>query len=74
MEIIASIYKRILEGVLFIIIIVLLFNLFVDFGANAGIISLPLETAQIQYIGFVSTGLALLNILSGKFFEFKLVS
>ena len=74
MKIIEQIYKRILEGVLFVIVIVLLFNLFVDFGANTGIISIPLETPQIQYLGLVSAGLAFLNILSGKFFEIKLVS
>ncbi len=74
MEIIEISYKNILEGILFLITLTALFTLFAEFGYKAGLLSQTLELAQMQYLGFISAGLAVLNLISGKFFELKLVS
>jgi hypothetical protein len=74
MKIIEISYKNILEGILFAITQVALFTLFAEFGSKTGLLPQTLELAQMQYLGFISAGLAVLNAISGKFFEFKLVS
>lgn len=73
MNIVASVYKGILEGILFLITIIVLFTLFADFGQKVGLLAQTLESAQMQYLGFVSSGLAVVNILSNKFFELPLL-
>lgn len=72
MSIIEQVYKNILEGILFLLTIVALFTLFADFGQNVGLLAAKLDVEQMRYLGFVSTGLAVLNMLSSKFFELPL--
>lgn len=74
MKIIEIICKNILECILFAITLIAVFTLFAEFGHKTGILSQTLELAQMQYLGFISASLAVLNAISGKFFELKLVS
>ena len=73
MEIFEILYKNMLEGLLFFFIIIILFNSLTDFAYKIGIITQTLELQQIQYFGFLSCFLAILNILSDKFFGFSFV-
>jgi len=68
-----GIYKKILEGLLFVLVIIILFNTLTDFSLKIGIIK-TLNTQQIQYFGFLSSLLATLNILSKKFFGFRFMN
>lgn len=73
MELFEIAYKNILEGLLFFIVIIILFNSLTDFAYKIGIVTQTLEIQQIQYFGFLSCFLAILNLLSNKFFGFSLV-
>ena len=73
MRLIDVIFRNVLEGVLFFLVIILLFNSLTDFSYKLGLIAETLDLQQIQYFGFLSCFLAILNILSNKFFEFTLV-
>lgn len=64
--------KNILEGVFFILVVIILFNTITDFALKIGITSRQLTTQDIQNFGFLSYFLGVLNFLSGKFFGFSL--
>ena len=68
-----SIWEHAFEGVAVIITIITLFTIFADFGQHTGVVAQQLNTAQMQYLGFMSSGLAFANLLSEKFFGFRLV-
>ncbi|MEK6867438.1 MAG: hypothetical protein AABX98_01310 [Nanoarchaeota archaeon] len=65
--------KYLFEGVLFLLIIVLLFNSFTDFAEKLGILSIPLNIEQVHYFGFLAIFIAILNLMSDKFFGFSFV-
>ena len=73
MRLIDVIFRNVLEGLLFFLVIILLFNSLTDFSYKLGLIAETLDLQQIQYFGFLSCFLAILNILSNKFFGFTLV-
>lgn len=72
MNIFETFYKNILEGLFFLIVIIILFNSFTDFAYKLGMVTETLELQQIQYFGFLASFLAILNILSNKFFGIAL--
>lgn len=72
MNIFETFYKNILEGLFFLIVIIILFNSFTDFAYKLGMVAETLELQQIQYFGFLASFLAILNILSDKFFGIAL--
>jgi hypothetical protein len=74
MNIIEYIYRNLLEGIVFVITVIALFTLFADFGQKIGLIAQTIEIGQMQYLGFISAGFGVLNLLSGRFFEIKLLS
>lgn len=65
--------KYLFEGTLFLTVIVILFNSLTDFAEKLGVLYVPLTIEQIQYFGFLSIFLAILNLMSHKFFGFSLV-
>lgn len=73
MELFEIIYKNILEGLFFFLVIIILFNSLTDFAHKINITAQTLELQQIRYFGFLSCFLAILNLLSNKFFGFTLV-
>lgn len=73
MKLIHIIYLNVLEGIFFFLLITFLFNSLTDFSYKLGIVGEILDLQQIQYFGFLSCFLAMLNILSNKFFGFSLV-
>ncbi len=73
-KIIELVLKNIAEGGVFLLFVIVLFNTLSDFALKLGGITNPLNPPQIQYFGTVSAALGLLNMVSHKFFGFKLVN
>ncbi len=65
-----SFIKPIVEGIAFLIIIIFLFNEFVQFLTILGLFS----SDDIRYIGLISVLLAFDNMLSKTFFGFRFIT
>jgi len=73
MKIGSVITKDVLEGTLFLLTTVFLFNSLTDFSFKVGILTQTLQMQDIQHFGYLSTSLAALNAVSHKFFGFTIV-
>ncbi len=56
------------EGIAFLLLVIILFNTVTDFAVKLGLIAPMMTAAQIQGFGVMAAGLALVNVLSRKFF------
>ncbi len=63
----------VMQGIVFCICIVVLFNMLSDFAQKLQLVPIVLERVQIQLLGLVSTALAMMNALSNKFFGFAIL-
>ena len=66
-------FKVSIEGFLFCIVIMTLFNLITDFTYKTRITAEILDFGEMQYFGLLSSFLACLNLLTNKFFGFQIL-
>lgn len=67
-----SIFKNIIEWLYFLIVVIILFNMFTDFTQKVGLIEGALTTNEVRYYGFISVMIAINNLISRKFFGIEL--
>jgi len=68
MKALELIFKRSMEWMYFLIIIMIVFNMTTEFLQRIGILGAMLTMTEIQYYGVLSIRLAINNFLSQKFF------
>ncbi len=68
MKALELIFKRSMEWMYFLIIIMIVFNMTTEFLQRIGILGAMLTMTEIQYYGVLSIMLAINNFLSQKFF------
>ena len=65
-------FKRSMEWIYFLIIIMIVFNMTTEFLQRVGILGTMLTVTDIQYYGVLSVMLAINNFLSQRFFGLEL--
>lgn len=71
-ELAHSLFRRSLEWMYFLLVIILIFNVLTDFFQKIGLLGNILTITELQYYGMISFLLAINNLISKKFFGLEL--
>ena len=71
-KILDLIFRNSVEGMYFLIIIIIVFNMLTDFFFKIGFVTESLAIRDIQYYGGLSVMFAINNLISKKFFGVEL--
>jgi len=64
-------FRHAFEWLSFLIVIIILFNMFTEFAQKTGVTGQSLTLVEVQYYGFISVLLAINNLISNRFFGLR---